>query len=474
MQRLTTKDRRQLELAKARDVLRAAVRNHPGDLHGQLAFFFSNHQLPAALGRKRSISLASETKYVITMRLALKALESKGIRPPELTAVTLKHLRICMSVWEEAGLSSSSLSNRFTVLRRFYGWIGKDSRIGSVAEFVKDPARVRRTYSATEPKGWEARGVSLSQALGAVHTRCDLTALQLELCWAFGLRAQEAVALKPSESDMNTHLAVTRGAKGGRGRHVEITSERQREVLHRVKQWVNANNPTGFLRRQGDSLQRARNHFYYVLRQEGVTKASLGVTAHGLRHQFAVETFRGVSGTPAPVVGGAAIDQATDQATRKYVTEALGHSRTNITTAYTGSVRNITRIQREAINTLLAQLEAPTAPLASWYRERVAEVAASGLELGVFVCGPQADGLPVPPTIPLVLGVSLASESPSALTEQQSNALLMQLQIQLQPIAQKQLGRACLIQPLALVPTEMSRLELLIRAIPTAYTTSEN
>jgi len=69
-----------------------------------------------------------------------------------------------------------------------------------------------------------------------------------------------------------------------------------------------------------------------------VTKRQLGITAHGLRHQYATDRYEDVAGAPAPVRGGDRLDREVDRSARLQVAGELGHARENISTAYLGAI----------------------------------------------------------------------------------------------------------------------------------------
>ena len=75
-----------------------------------------------------------------------------------------------------------------------------------------------------------------------------------------------------------------------------------------------------------------------ILRRFGITRGELGVTAHGLRHQYANDRYAMLTGAPAPVRGGPAIDPAADDAARLAVAQELGHARKEIASAYLGPI----------------------------------------------------------------------------------------------------------------------------------------
>ena len=74
------------------------------------------------------------------------------------------------------------------------------------------------------------------------------------------------------------------------------------------------------------------------MRKAGVTKKALGVTAHGLRHQFAQDFHVELTDVQAPVRGGdACADPGILNAALFEIAHQLGHNRPAITCAYLGS-----------------------------------------------------------------------------------------------------------------------------------------
>jgi integrase len=83
------------------------------------------------------------------------------------------------------------------------------------------------------------------------------------------------------------------------------------------------------------SLVQWKNHYYYILRSCGITRKN-GLTAHGLRHTYANNRYKELSGLDSPVRGGKLVNREDDRAARLQVAEELGHSRESITTHYLG------------------------------------------------------------------------------------------------------------------------------------------
>ncbi len=83
------------------------------------------------------------------------------------------------------------------------------------------------------------------------------------------------------------------------------------------------------------NLYRLRN----VMKRFGVTGSELGVTPHGLRHEYAGDRYTAAAGVAPPVRGGSTPDPAADERARLEVAEELGHSRAQIASAYLGARR---------------------------------------------------------------------------------------------------------------------------------------
>ena len=75
------------------------------------------------------------------------------------------------------------------------------------------------------------------------------------------------------------------------------------------------------------------------MKRFGVTGSELGVTPHGLRHEYADDRYTAAAGVAPPVRGGSTPDAATDERARLEVAEELGHSKVQIASAYLGPRR---------------------------------------------------------------------------------------------------------------------------------------
>ncbi len=122
------------------------------------------------------------------------------------------------------------------------------------------------------------------------------------------------------------------GTKGGRPRGIPVQTPEQDALLQRDLQSVA---PGQYVGAPGRTATQNANRFYNVLRRFGITKAALGVTAHGLRHQHANDRYEELTGEPSPVRGGAGNGEG-DATARLAVASELGHGRIAISDAYLG------------------------------------------------------------------------------------------------------------------------------------------
>jgi integrase-like protein len=236
---------------------------------------------------------------------------------------------------------------------RVYGdtWIGKPGMVHPLADYVDDPSRFKRSYTAEEDRSWEGNAVEFKSIVETVAAIDSRVAAQLALLLAFGLRRKEAVmfmphsAVVPSESvPISQHasdryavfLRIKRGTKGGRLRFVAIRNDDQRKALDLALQF--ALHPSSHLGHPGLSLKQSLKRFDNVMQKAGISRKQLGVTAHGLRHQFAQEFHVELTDVQAPVRGGdVCADPETLKAALLEIARQLGHNRAQIVNVYCGA-----------------------------------------------------------------------------------------------------------------------------------------
>jgi integrase len=328
-------------------VLDRVQKEHAGDPFAQLVGFFDHFRIASATGRRRTVAFKTGDKYFAILRRVLNTLRELNMRNRNLGDLSLRQVRAVVRHWERNGASPSTLTTLSTTLRRFGCWIGKPQLGPPLATLLLDPGKAVRPTSAVTPKDWESRGIHPPDAVGRMRQECHVAAIQLHLGWAFGLRVQEQLMLRPHEAHRGDRLVLTHGTKGGRPREIELTEQWEYDLIEQAKA-IAAAHPHGILARGTDrTLEQARSHYYYLCRRIGLRRGGrFDSTPHGARHSFAVRRYQRSGGVPAPVVGGTMPPAAIDRAARKGVAEELGHSRVAISSAYLGSVPNLGAVAR--------------------------------------------------------------------------------------------------------------------------------
>ncbi len=353
-------------------VLQRVQRKHPNNPKKQLASFLREFVIKSGTGRLRSVAEATLTKYGDTLFRAIDELKAERAKIQNLSELRKVHAERLISRWVKDGQSAGTIQNKVAILRRFYAFIGKGKAIPKGEEFkawllekgIQLPDA--RTIVARESKTWEDNKIDFFEVLEKVRQECEVTAIQLEMQLAFGLRMLESIQLIPSQSDRGQVLSVLRGTKGGMPREVRFDDDEeiarwQRDVLERSK-LIAANSRKGTLSIPGKTLAQSKAYFYYRIRKHGICRDGLGVTAHGLRHQFAARRYRQVTGFDTPVSGNAptAVDadvKAVDMQAGHAVSIQLGHFRHSVTKSYVGSLPMAQRQRSIRAKAYVEQLE---------------------------------------------------------------------------------------------------------------------
>lgn len=277
-------------------------------------------------------SFATQDKRADVLYAGFKSLQTLGFRMDTVMSLRGKHIEALAKDWHARGFSASTLHNNLSVFRTFAEWIGKAGMVRDTEHYLGSGVTTRSSI-AREDKSWSQRGIDVAGKIEQVRQKDARVALQLQLQLAFGLRAREAMQLRPHIADQGAYLSITHGTKGGRDRVEPIRTPEQRALLDHAKTFcATRSSSTSDPQRK---LAQWKNHYYQVVRSCGITRKN-GITSHGLRHQYANERYRELSGSDSPVRGGLPTDRDADRAAREVVAEELGHSREGVTTHYLG------------------------------------------------------------------------------------------------------------------------------------------
>jgi integrase len=380
----------------------------PGDPLRQAQEFFTQFKIPAATGHARTAGIETHKEYTKHLKSTIRALATLNMKIKNVSELTRRQVEAVHKKWEADGQSSGIMANKNTVLRRLGIWIGKPDLCAHLPALLQDKGRARRTYTALASKSLAAHNIDPEAVFRDMDALCPVAGLQLRLQYEFGLRVKETVMFRPFAADQGNALFVRDGAKGGNSRMVPFKPERekeQRELIDKCK-FEARNNLKGVLSdKPKRSLEKSMVRYYYLCRRIGLTKGDLGVTSHGFRHEFANDTYKGLTGIDSAVNGGERLPRAIDLAARAHVSGAMGHNRIYVTSAYLGNHVTLERHHRANINALIKKLETNA--------ELKALIAEKGITR-LWVVGPEADG---ENTSPVMMMTSLGAGGGETLVE---------------------------------------------------------
>lgn len=305
----------------------------------------------------RNVSTRTRNARIEALYAGFKELRELGYKIENPRNFREVHMKALVAHWEERGLSPATIQNRISFFRIFSEWIGKGNMIKKSEMYCSSPEVVKRSQVAQEDKSWSAKGIDIPNLLLQIEAYSKHAAAQLLMINAFGLRRNEALCFKPNlnwlmtERDGMGYIRVRDGTKGGRERIIMVETEQQRHALLYAKQ-VAGKQKNASICYPYITLEQAVQRYNYIMRKFGITKADLGVTGHGLRHQYANDRYEKLSGMRSPVRGGnkqSVKDKDADIDARYQVSEELGHSRLSVTAAYYGSHAKPCRKQNMAI-----------------------------------------------------------------------------------------------------------------------------
>ena len=245
----------------------------------------------------RLYGITSSIKTLIQIGFSIKTLQNVGE----------KHIEALHSVWTEEGgkhaLSPARIHNLNCFLRLYFEThLGKRGLVKNVSEYAPN---CKRIYVAEHDKSWAGNDIDAHALIAKIESDGPLgvmVARQLEICFAFGLRVEEAWLARPVEL-LNQALdrevlRIEHGTKGGRARDVPLTDLMQLDVLMRAASL--AKHDKSSMIPFTHTLSQWNSTFYRILRKHGVmrktTGGGLGVTAHGLRHQYAHGLYKKLTG----------------------------------------------------------------------------------------------------------------------------------------------------------------------------------
>lgn len=257
-----------------------------------------------------------------------------------------RHLQAVFDHWDRKDLMAHTIQTylpflRYLVQRAARGHLLKEIDAYSERIVQREREKMQRKAEDTEDKrhgrSCLAQNVDYCEVIENVIAKDSLVALQLVLIRHFGLRVREVHRLRPSESIKGDELHILRGAKGGRRRVIPILDREGEQLLEHARRV--ARTLGGTMMPESYAEKSWRSYFYGVLRSVGMTKSVLGVTPHGLRHEYAQVLYATMTGVAAPVLANGNRAREGDAGridleARQQIASRLGHGRYDITRFY--------------------------------------------------------------------------------------------------------------------------------------------
>ena len=284
----------------------------------------ANGDLVKLAVRQRENSYSTQRARRAIVKMIARQLGDMGFMRLKAKNLKEKHALALIERWRGEGLSAGTMKNRMGVLRWMYEKVNKSWML---AERNADYGIENRRYKTNVNKARELTPESLA-AVKSEHVR-----LSLELQRAFGLRREEAMKIQVAWADRGTYLKLKGSwTKGGRERTVPVRTRAQRELLERARA----------LSGNGSLIPAAAKYVEHLKTYENQTAAAGLEKLHGLRHAYAQERYRELTGRAAPAAGGPPSEGLTeaekeqDRAARMEISRELGHGREQITVVYLG------------------------------------------------------------------------------------------------------------------------------------------
>jgi site-specific recombinase XerD len=228
-----------------------------------------------------------------------------------------KHIQAIVSSWQEKKLSTGTIKNRLAAIRYLAEKLNKPKLVPTNAELSVGVRQYKPKFN---------RAI-FHPDFTRITNPYILASLQLQR--VFGLRREESIKIRPHLADKGNYLVlIPTWCKGGRGRMIPIETEEQRQYLEIAKQ-VAGDSGYSLIPQKKSYIQQR------YLYDKQVQHAKLN-NLHGLRHAYAQNQYKKLTGWDAPINGGPSYKELTleqkkkDFEVRMILSELMGHGRLQI------------------------------------------------------------------------------------------------------------------------------------------------
>lgn len=257
-----------------------------------------------------------------------------------------RHVQALVQYWYDQGKAPTTMRGDLSVLRKFFGWMGKKGVVRPLEAYLPTAPKERTEIRNMRKKGnksksWSAQGIDVEQKLQEAFRLDWRFGLVIGMQLAFGHRRKETMRSRPWVSDrreIGQNVFVMHaddGTKGGRGRGIRLEFAFQVWILDYAKSRLGKQAWLGWPRtRRGEpaSLEQNLERYKYYMKKLGISRQEVNATGHGARAEYA-ENCMLLQGFVPATLGGKANQMSRDEyRTRALrVSENLGHVRERIT-----------------------------------------------------------------------------------------------------------------------------------------------
>ena len=269
-----------------------------------------------------------------------------GFKITNLNALGDKHITAFVRDHWACGASAKHMSAVMTELNKLDDWINKPGLVKAKETYLPevDPSEFKTSMVAKKSKSWTENGIDIGLKIAEADRKDKKFGLMLRMCLALGLRRCEVLQILPWKDDRADFFDIRPGvAKGGRARTIPYLSPAQKEVVEYVKSQIKRTEHLGWsdpvLRGEKGLLERNEKRYSQYMSDIGINKLEAGVTGHGLRAEYSEDMSMLLGLIPATRGGTKGqMSQDDEDTIRLQISENMGHSRINVTSAYYGKL----------------------------------------------------------------------------------------------------------------------------------------
>lgn len=304
--------------------------------------------------KQKDVSFKTRKERAMFLRRFFRELRERGgfSSIPDPRNVSDRHIRAMIEIWQRDKLAPGTIQTYLSYLRALAIWIDKPGLVKPPEAYGLTPEEYKRHDASNVDKSWSGHQVDIDAVLLAVKKYDRHVGAMLGLIRAFGLRKKEAIMFRPCVRVVSfeetrlppelrkaeRYISIMAGSKGGRLRYIPLDSPERIAAIEHAQAIVTSRDD--HMGQPRLNLKQAMRRFDYVMWRFGITSATLGVTAHGLRHEALIDYYETITGEAAPVRGGSkGLPKELANTARKEVAILAGHNRKRASGAYLGAIR---------------------------------------------------------------------------------------------------------------------------------------